>query len=192
MGTEFELKYRATAQVHAAILTVYPQLSPITMETAYYDDPNQNLSRRKWTLRRRLENGISVCTLKTPGTGSRCGEWETQCDTIENAISALSSLGAPPELAEYAAAGLHQICAARFTRLAGKVVLPQCTVELALDQGLLLGGNREEPLCEIEVELKSGSEEAATEFARQLAETYGLVPENRSKAQRAFTLAAQV
>lgn len=191
MGTEFELKYGATPEILSAVRLQYPQLSPITMETAYYDDPEGNLSRRKWTLRRRLENGTSVCTLKTPGTGSRCGEWEVPSPDLPAALPSLLAQGAPEALAEFASAGLREICAARFTRLAGKIALPGCTVELALDQGLLLGGGKQMPLCEIEVELKSGSEEAAVRFAEALAETYGLKPERRSKAQRAFALAAE-
>ena len=45
------------------------------------------------------------------------------------------------------------------------------------------------PLCEIEVELKEGSEEAAAAFAISLAQEYGLRPETRSKIARAMALA---
>ena len=189
MGTEFELKYAATPALHRALLAAYPHLKPITMETAYYDDPGGNLSRLRWTLRRRLENGVSVCTLKTPGQGSRCGEWEVNAPSLQEALPALSALGAPKELTAFASAGLTRICAARFTRIAGYVNLPNATLELALDQGVLLGGGREEPLCEVEIELKEGSEEAVLHFAEALAKKYGMVPETRSKAQRAFALA---
>ena len=57
--------------------------------------------------------------------------------------------------------------------------------------GALLGGGREEPLCEVEVELKAGSEEAAIAFAGKLAEQFGLVPEKFSKYRRALALANQ-
>ena len=60
---------------------------------------------------------------------------------------------------------------------------------LALDEGCLTGGGREMPLLEVEVEVKSGSEEAATTFARQLAEEYGLTVERKSKYRRALGLA---
>ena len=64
-----------------------------------------------------------------------------------------------------------------------------CTVELALDQGVLTGGNRELPLLEVEVECKSGSERAAAAFAQALANKYGLQPEAASKYRRALDLA---
>ena len=62
-------------------------------------------------------------------------------------------------------------------------------MELALDQGCLMGGGKEIPLCEVEVELKSGDEAGAVAFARQLARDYGLQPEENSKFRRALALA---
>lgn len=75
MPREFELKYAAGHAQLAAIHAIYPDAHPITMETIYYDTPGNTLSPHHRTLRRRLGNGISVCTLKLPlGDGSRTGE----------------------------------------------------------------------------------------------------------------------
>ena len=188
MGREFELKFAATKQDHAALLERFGNLSPIAMQTTYYDTPNGDIGRLRWTLRHRTENGISVCALKTPGDGFGHGEWEVCCGRIEDAVQALLDKGAPEQLADFAAAGLVAVCGARFTRLAGIIDAPACTVELALDEGFLLGGGKELPLCEIEVELKSGSEDAAAAFAMTLAQEYGLRPETRSKIARAMEL----
>ena len=190
MGREFELKFAATKEDHAALQLRFGNLSPITMETTYYDTPAGDIRRLRWTLRRRIENGISVCALKTPGDGFGHGEWEVRCDRIEDAVDALLAKGAPQQLSLFAAAGLFPTCGARFTRLAGLIDAPDCTVELALDEGVLLGGSKEQPLCEVEVELKEGSEEAAAAFAMALAQEYGLRPETRSKIARAMALAA--
>lgn len=190
MGREFELKFAATKEDHGALRLRFGNLSPITMETTYYDTPGGDIRRLRWTLRHRKENGISVCALKTPGIGFGHGEWEVHCSRIEDAIDALLAKGAPKELADLAAAGLKATCGARFTRLAGLINAPGCQVELALDEGFLLGGGKELPLCEIEVELKAGSEEAAAAFAIALAQEYGLRPETRSKIARALALAA--
>ena len=65
MGREFELKYAATEAELALLRSRYPQLTPIAMETTYYDTPAGTLGKLHWTLRRRMENGKSVCTLKT-------------------------------------------------------------------------------------------------------------------------------
>ena len=188
MGTEFELKYRADSAQLEAIRECWGPFSPITMETVYYDTPAGDLSRLHWTLRRRLENGRSVCTLKTPGEGHCCGEWELDAPDLAGAVTALVALGAPEELEDYCRAGLAPLCGARFTRLARKIPLEEATVELALDRGAVLGGGREAPISEVEVELKAGSREAAEAFARELVSRFGLEPEPLSKFRRAQLL----
>lgn len=189
MGREFELKYSASPEQQTAIREAFPNLVPIEMETTYYDTPKGELSARHWTLRRRFENGRSVCTVKTPAPGGARGEWELEMDDIRAAIPELCKLGVPAELRSLTADGVIQVCGARFTRLAGEWEIMGCTLELALDRGVLLGGGRTEPLCEVEVELKSGDEAAAVAFARELARRFGLVPQPKSKYRRALDLA---
>lgn len=188
MGREFELKYAADPSSLSALKDRFHQLRPISMETAYYDTPGGDLSGLRWTLRCRLENGRPVCTLKTPLSDGSRGEWETPCGSIENAIPSLIRLGAPEQLAALAKHGLVRVCAARFTRLAAPMEVEGATVELALDEGLLLGGGRTLPFREVEVELKSGSEDAAAAFARDIAAEFGLSPEPKSKYRRALEL----
>ena len=189
MASEFEVKYRSSPTAMGLLEAAYGPFETITMETAYYDAPGRPLAARHWTLRRRLENGRSVCALKTPGTGLLRGEWETACDNIESAIPALLALGAPEELAALTAGGLTQTCAARFTRRICRVPYGSSSIELALDRGALLGGGREEALCEVEAELKQGTQADTLAFGAYLAERYGLVPEEKSKLARALALA---
>lgn len=188
MGKEFELKYAATPEILAAVRKELGEVTEISMETTYYDTPNRDLSARHMTLRRRFENGISVCTLKAPDGDNRRKEWEVEAAFIETAIPMLCKLSNWKELEIFTAEGLIAVCGARFTRQAATVTLPDCVVEVALDSGILLGGGREVPLCELEVELKSGSEAAATQFARILAAKYSLVGEPKSKFARARAL----
>ena len=190
MATEFELKYSATASQLKAIRAALPgAYDSISMETTYYDTPVHDLSARKWTLRRRFENGISVCTLKTPAGGLGRHEWEVECGFIEDAIPELCKLSSLLDLKELRANGIIPVCGARFTRLACQINIDHAVVELALDEGILFGGGRERPLAEIEVELKSGSEEAACRFAEDLAARFDLIPEEKSKFRRALALA---
>ena len=189
MGAEYELKFRANPDVLYSVYTTFPaRWQTIHMETTYYDAPDGSLSARRWTLRRRLENGVSVCTLKIPGQNNVRGEWEGEAESVEAAVSMLCKLGAPKELEILCAEGLRPICSARFTRKAGIFKLRDCTVEIALDEGSLMGGSKEVPLCELEVELKEGSREAADQFATELAGIYDLQAEEKSKFARALAL----
>lgn len=190
MGIEFEIKFRATADQQLALRAAYPaDEQTIAMETTYYDTPGGALSQRWYTLRRRMENGCSVCTLKTPVDDFGRGEFEMECDRIETAIPELCKLSGVTELPALVEEGIVPVCGAKFTRIAKTLVFPDVTLELALDTGVLTGGGKEIPLCEVEVELKSGSREAALLFAHQIAETYGLAPEQKSKFRRALALA---
>lgn len=188
MGKEFELKYKADGETLAEIREKFEGFTSITMETAYFDTPGRELTARNWMLRRRLENGISVCTMKTPPVNGERGEWETVCPVLTAAIPELCKQGAPEELLALTADGIEEVCAARFTRLAATLTLPECTLELALDRGRFLGGGKEQPFAEVEVELKDGSRAAAERFAEGLAREFGLKPEPKSKAQRAMAL----
>ncbi len=188
MGREFELKYKAVPQQLDRIAAEFSDLSVIEMASLYYDTPDCALSQRRITLRRRLENGVSVCTVKTPGSHGGRGEWEVQCQRIEDAISVLCKLGAPEELRSLCGSGLITVCSAQFTRRAKTIRLDGGAVELALDQGVLHGGGRQIPLCEVEIELKEGPDALAASFAGALAERFGLLPETKSKFHRALAL----
>ena len=189
MGREFELKYRADASVIAAIEEKYGPFAPISMETTYFDTPDLKLAFHHWTLRRRMENGVSVCTFKKPMDDGSRAEWEVEEESIMTGIMKLCQNGAPWELMRATAGGLKTLCGARFTRLAKQLTLENTTVEIALDQGVLTGGNKEIPLCEVEVELKEGSDAQAAAFAAALAEEFSMEPEQKSKFARALALA---
>ncbi len=189
MGREFELKFSVGKRNFALLRRQWDDFTEISMETTYYDTPDCALSQRHITLRRRMENGVSVCTVKAPdGTYGR-GEWELECESIEAAVPMLCKLGAPETLLELTGSGLVVSCGARFTRQAKLLALDGCTVEVALDEGVLIGGGRELPFLEVEVELKSGSEDVAIAFAHALATMYAMLPERKSKFARAQKLA---
>ena len=190
MGREFELKFQATKAQYDALQADFSGFQETRMETTYYDSPFRRLSILHWTLRRRMENGVSVCTLKIPsGDGGR-GEWEVECGSIMQAVPLLCQAGAPMELMANTVSGVIEVCGARFTRLSLMLATGDGTAELALDEGVLLGGGREIPLMEVELEHKSGSEEETLRLAKYLAARYGLVSETRSKYARALAASA--
>ena len=67
---------------------------------------------------------------------------------------------------------------------AGKVV------EVSLDRGVIAAGDRREPICEIELELKSGTPRCLFDLALEIATVLPVRLDNRSKAERGYALAA--
>ena len=190
MSREFELKYRADSAVLPAIREVYGDFFTTEMETTYYDTEDLKLAVHHWTLRKRMENGVAVCTFKSPADNGGRNEWEVECDNILPGIMQLCQKGAPWELMRATAGGVRPFCGARFTRLSKLLTLEDGTkVELALDEGILTGGSNRQSFAEVEVELKEGDDEIACAFAKALAEEFGLTQESRSKFVRAMTLA---
>ena len=169
MGREFELKYQAEPETLALLRSKFGEFTRISMETTYYDTADLALRQRKWTLRQRLENGRAVCTVKTPLPDGSRGEWEVENTELTAGAKQLYALGAPEEILDYVNQGVAPFCGAKFTRLAGRIDANGCTVELALDRGVLTGGRKILPFAEVEVELKDGAEAAAVAFAEALA-----------------------
>ena len=191
MALEIELKFAAEESAFEGLLKEAGQWTRYEMATTYYDTPGGELRRLHWTLRRRFENGVSVCTIKTPHQGGGRNEFEVECDDIMEAIPRLIEMGAPKALLLYTINGVEEVCAARFTRMAGKIVLSGAEAELALDKGELLGGGNVLPFVEVEVELKSGDLKAVTDYGEALAKRFNLRPEHKSKYKRALTLAGK-
>ena len=190
MSIEYELKFQANAAALEAIAAEYSRYpsKQFQMETTYYDTPSGALSSRHYTLRRRMENEKSVCTLKTPAAGLGRNEIELECGSIEDAIPVLCVSGAPEDFGSLVQDGVIAVCSAKFHRTAITLALEDFTIELALDAGTLSGGNQTIPLCEVEVEHKAGDMLSSELFAAILQKNYGLVQEERSKFRRALAL----
>ena len=134
MAAEYEFKFRVDRRDFIPISAAFPQPGrEIQMETVYYDTPSGAFAARRYTLRRRLENGVSVCTLKLPAGDAR-EEFETENAFIEAALPQFLAQGAPAEVAELAREGLYPICGAKFTRIAKTIPITDGEAELALAQ----------------------------------------------------------
>ena len=193
MAMEFELKFQATQDQMEAVAAAFPGTEQvIRMQTTYFDTPSRSLSLRHITCRTRLENDVAVCTVKTPAQNGARGEWETEEADIGQALETLCRMGCPRQVQELAAEGLEPICGARFTRRARIIEFPGGTAELALDRGILLGGGKQAPLAEIELELKSGQIGDLVVFGSWFASKFGLIPQKKSKFRRALDLATGV
>ncbi len=189
MAQEFEVKLAApNAATLDHIISAYPSWQEKTMSARYFDTAMGELSARKWTLRLRQEGEKKVLTFKTKGEGYARGEWEYEAETVEHCGKTLAGLGAPQEVETLLQAPLHEVCGAEFTRRVTLVHHGESTLELSCDLGRLYKGEKSEPICEAEVELKQGCGEDAVEFAQKLAARFSLREERKSKFVRAINL----
>ena len=79
MAVEIELKFAAEESAFEGLLAESDQWTRYEMATTYYDTPDAKLGALHWTLRRRFENGVSVCTVKTPRKDDGRNEFEVEC-----------------------------------------------------------------------------------------------------------------
>ena len=161
------------------------------MRTVYYDTPERELGKRKITLRCRMENEISVVCVKAPLPDApdphMHGEWELEGTDPLAALPRLVALGAPEDLLRYE--NLACVCGAAFRRRALLLRFPDGSeAELALDLGSLNGPTASEPLCELELEMKSGAPDRAYALLEELTARYSLAVQERSKYARASRL----
>ncbi len=204
MATEIEMKLSVPDEatlnkvLNDPELTQYMKDDYVTrhMRSTYYDTTDGVLSQRKWTLRLRDEGGHMVAAFKTANMSDDAGfftrnEWQCSVDNIEDAIPMLIDQGAPRELKSLLKGNpLVAICGAEFDRKAAYLFMDDgVRIEMAGDLGYLFGGDKKEPICELELELLYGDAGSLPPLCWQLLGDYGLQEEKRSKYQRAKALA---
>lgn len=171
------------------------------LHNVYYDTPDQDLRRQKVALRVRRQTGadpaseVWILTLKTAGVSvgglSQRGEWEARLPDATPQLSALK--GTPWAALDPAGSLWPQLAPAFVTTCTRTLWLVRqrggSVVEVALDVGEIIAGQRREPICELELELKAGQPEVLHGLARHLAASLPVLPGQASKAERGYLLA---
>ncbi len=199
MGTELEWKLTVPNRKLLDEILACPEIQSrraeeprhYHMQSSYFDSPDRFLSRRRITLRRRMENETPVICVKAPLPGQADaflrGEWELEGRDVRAALPRLVELGAPQALLE--PQELVCLWKADFQRRAVLLRFEDGSAcELALDFGTLSGPGGSIPLCELELERKAGAPEALLSLHRFLRERFGLEPQTKSKFARAREL----
>lgn len=203
MSTETELKLRLSPDSvkrlqRSPILKSLGISRPVTrkLHTIYYDTPDFELWRNGFAFRLRHEGKYWIQSIKGGGSATagmhQRSEWENlipgpQPDFGKLPDPALVQLFDNPNLR----AQLRPVFATelrrnvRMLRLAGG-----SEAEFCIDEGAITTGNSSVPLCEIELELKSGSALPLYQLALDLLHVIPLRLENASKAERGYALAA--
>lgn len=162
----------------------------------YYDSDDYFFSSQRMGLRVRTENERFILTLKTDGkvVGGLHMRPEYNVDLVDavprlDGLSAFSDLSLSRPLEQLQAA-LKPIFSTDFLRQAWIIELGNgANIEIALDQGEIEAGEKLEPICEAEFELKHGSVDDLLTFVEHLSLTDGIRLGAASKAKRGYQLA---
>ncbi|PRB84291.1 inorganic triphosphatase [Pseudomonas sp. MYb185] len=162
----------------------------------YYDTATRELAAARVALRVRRDGEQFIQTLKSRGQSvaglSERNEWDWTVDAAALDLTLLDDSCWPASLSALDKLTLLPVFTTDFQRT--KALLrwerdgETVEVEAALDQGQVLADGRQEPICELELELRSGPIAALLELAAALAADVPLMPCDISKAERGYRL----
>jgi triphosphatase len=198
---EFELKFQVPPARRAEVLAAlrHGPVAQERLQARYFDTPQRALQHAAMVLRLRKEGRRWVQTVK-------CADGRGAFDRLEHNVPTRAGAGADIALHDgtpvapllqaafdatgETAADLQPVFATDIVRITRTVTTAQTEVELALDEGRLLLGQREQPVLELEFELKAGLPSALIELAQEWCARHGLWLDPQSKAMAASRLAA--
>ena len=170
----------------------------LQLHNIYFDTPEQRLHQERVALRlRRVGSDAKPTWLQTLKMGGRSdsalsqrGEWEVAVPGAELARQALDATPwsvMDPDGNVFAA--LSPCFVTTFERTSWSVRKQGgSVVEVSLDIGQVVAGDKRTALCELELELIAGQPAALFAVAQQIARTLAVLPLNSSKAERGYAL----
>ncbi|MEO6214886.1 MAG: CHAD domain-containing protein [Sphingomonas sp.] len=172
MSDEIELKLALSPQdadilESCGLMTGKPKKA--RQRSIYFDTPDRALLKAGLSLRIRRSGRKRVQTVKARGAGSvglfARPEWERAVpdDTpiIDDTMPIRLLLG---DLAD----GLAPVFEVHVERCTWHIHEGGAAIDVVLDRGEVIAGERRSPICEVELELKSGETAALFAFARKL------------------------
>ena len=199
MATETELKLSIDPGLVETLLH-HPLLQSVPkqqhLHNTYFDTNDLALTRQKVAVRERRIGEQTLLTIKTAGRSqngfSRRLEWEGPTEPGAFNFCALVDDAALASALAALAPKLMPVFTTDFERLTWLLDVDNSLVEVALDRGAIVAqrGNRQgqTPLCELELELKSGDAAALSLLAARLQAEVALKPSDESKAARGYAL----
>jgi inorganic triphosphatase YgiF len=169
----------------------------VTMRADYIDTPDLALLQAGYAYRVRQEGEQWVATVKADLGGSEDGglhrhqEWEAAVADPAPDLTVFDDPALQRALGEIQGERpLITLFRVEMERRVQMLVLDQGSrAEWAADRGRILANGREEPVCEVELELKEGPLEPLRDLIDRLRSRYALRPDSRTKFARGLALA---
>lgn len=168
----------------------------------YFDTPTYDLMSNGMGLRIRHADGKRIQTMKSGGSVQsglhRRNEWESEIDADRPDVESLKRMAEGDDAAAklLGMPGLQDKLQPIFTldieRTVRQLRLPAGEeVEMAIDRGHIVHGDKREPVSEIELEIKSGLPHRLFGFALELLDAIPMRIGSLSKAERGYALLAR-
>ncbi|MEO6216999.1 MAG: CHAD domain-containing protein [Sphingomonas sp.] len=155
----------------------------------YFDTPDHALSKAGLSLRVRRSGRKRIQTVKARGAGSvglfARPEWER---TVSDDTPIIDDTTPIRLLLGDLADGLAPVFEVHVERCTWHIHEGGAAIELVLDRGEVIAGDRRSPICEVELELKSGETAALFAFARTLDAVVPVRLGVLTKSQRGYAL----
>ncbi len=200
METEIELKFFVTPDFSDKLrrkiaATKILQNSCRELSNIYFDTQDNWLRQHDTGLRIRRFDDVYVQTVKTAGRVVAGLHQRPEYNAEHSCNSPDLSLH-PHDIwpagrtVEQVQQTLSAIFSTNFTREQWLVGMADGSqIEVAFDRGEVIAGEKSSPICEVELELKSGQADSLFTLARELSEDGGMRLGNLSKAARGYRLA---
>ena len=163
------------------------------LSNTYYDYPDHFLAKQKMGLRIRQEDQELTLTLKTNGevVGGLHSRPEYNVPLTEKETPTNVQLRELYSFEQLPSSTLQPIFSTDFNRTFWLVEFQQSKIEVAFDQGKIIAGESEQPICEIEFELKSGNVQDLFDFVETLPFERDIYFSSASKAKRGYLLGSK-
>lgn len=168
-------------------------LEPLQLDNIYFDTPDELLSEERIGLRIRRWNDQCEQTIKLAGVQqgamSQRPEYNQPCDSDVPDLTKFPDEIFGDHLDPVSiTAQLVPMFQVAFLRQRWLCDVEGTLIEVAFDQGQIIAGHCEEPVCELELELIDGDVSEIERLVSDLEQHVVLTPGTLSKAQRGFVL----
>jgi triphosphatase len=185
---EVELKFTLSPEALARLEAgPFAGVEAKATDSTYYDTPDRAALSAGYAVRLRKVGRRRVQTVKGGGVAA-VARFEDERPATGGALD-LEALRDGPLAKAFDLDALAPLFESRIKRRTHEIEADGAVIELALDLGEIVAGAAREPVCELELELKSGGAAALFKAARRLAEGGGLMVSLTSKAERGYRLA---
>lgn len=162
-----------------------------TLGNTYFDTPDLFFAKEQMGLRVRSKNNQHEITLKMKGdiVGGLHIRPEYNLDLPDNRPDfkrLVSTYNLQIENSDFIAENLQPTFSTDFVRQKWLIQFEHSEIEVALDQGLIKNTDGEDPICEVEFELKQGNLSTLLKFIDKMPKKDGMWLSSLSKAQRGY------